>query len=260
MTTASWDPVAQQGAPFPFPSMAHLARTRGAQGPVAKGLATATGGANMLPHYNPSLCTLPCVTGLAYRYGTRICTTCIRMQALKAIFGYSDTQIASVGSAFNIGGYLAIPSGYLYDRMEKHKRAGPRCGPWSCCWGVCWCSSCRAADAARTAVGCGCRAMLMVHGATPGAEGQTGARAELLAQHSLRNMLPGLCSNAGDTLPVPSSCSTCDGRRACMCVSAPAGSWRWWAPSSWRAATWGCTAVRQGSWSPVSCWCASSHC
>lgn len=64
-------------------------------------------------------CCMQASAGLSYSFS-------IYAPALKAIFGYSDTQIASVGSAFNIGGYLAIPSGYLYDRMEKHKRAGPR--------------------------------------------------------------------------------------------------------------------------------------
>ncbi|EFJ44963.1 hypothetical protein VOLCADRAFT_94778, partial [Volvox carteri f. nagariensis] len=34
--------------------------------------------------------------------------------ALKELWGYHETQIATIGSCFNIGGYLAIPSGALF--------------------------------------------------------------------------------------------------------------------------------------------------
>ena len=46
---------------------------------------------------------------------------------LKELFGFSETQIGAVGSAMNMGAYLALPSGILFDRMEKHKRIGPKC-------------------------------------------------------------------------------------------------------------------------------------
>ncbi len=97
----------------------------------------------------------------------------------------------------------------------------------------------------------------LLHGATHGAKRRTAAQAELLVPHSLHNMLPGLCSNLwGGTQLLQHP----HGGDAYARVLARAGLWRWWAPSFWRAATWDCTAVRQGSWSPALCWCASSHC
>ncbi|KXZ55188.1 hypothetical protein GPECTOR_3g333 [Gonium pectorale] len=64
-------------------------------------------------------CLLQVNGGLSYSFS-------IFAPALKELWGYRETQIAAVGSCFNFGGYLAIPAGVLYDRLEKHKRFGPR--------------------------------------------------------------------------------------------------------------------------------------
>ncbi|GLI60590.1 hypothetical protein VaNZ11_002750 [Volvox africanus] len=64
-------------------------------------------------------CLMQASAGLSYVFP-------VYAPALKELWGYHETQIATVGSCFNIGGYLAIPSGALYDRLEKHKRFGPR--------------------------------------------------------------------------------------------------------------------------------------
>ena len=59
-------------------------------------------------------------SGLSYSFS-------VFAPTLKELFGFHETQIAAVGSAMNVGGYLALPSGILFDRLEKHKRLGPKC-------------------------------------------------------------------------------------------------------------------------------------
>ncbi len=38
----------------------------------------------------------------------------------------TQTQIATVGSAGNLGGYFAIASGTIYDAMAEYPRLGPK--------------------------------------------------------------------------------------------------------------------------------------
>lgn len=45
---------------------------------------------------------------------------------LKQRFGYSQEQIQGIGSANNLGGYLSIVSGLVYDSTAHWDRAGPR--------------------------------------------------------------------------------------------------------------------------------------
>eukprot|EP00884_Botryococcus_braunii_P011942 jgi/Botrbrau1/20749/Bobra.0058s0077.1 len=44
---------------------------------------------------------------------------------LKTHFSYSQTQVAGVGTACNLGGYLGILAGPFYDMMRPHSRMGP---------------------------------------------------------------------------------------------------------------------------------------
>jgi hypothetical protein len=46
---------------------------------------------------------------------------------IKDALGLTQTQIATVGSAVNLGGYCAIISGSVYDNLKDHHRLGPRC-------------------------------------------------------------------------------------------------------------------------------------
>ncbi|CAL5228367.1 g11486 [Coccomyxa viridis] len=45
---------------------------------------------------------------------------------IKEHFGYSQEEIQGIGSAANLGGYLSIVSGLLYDATSDHHRWGPR--------------------------------------------------------------------------------------------------------------------------------------
>jgi hypothetical protein len=38
----------------------------------------------------------------------------------------TQTQVATVGSAVNLGGYFAIVSGSIYDALKDHHKLGPR--------------------------------------------------------------------------------------------------------------------------------------
>ena len=53
--------------------------------------------------------------GLAYTFS-------IYSDALKHRFGLSQTQLAGLGTACNLGGYLALPAGLLYDSMKSWNR------------------------------------------------------------------------------------------------------------------------------------------
>ncbi|KAG2496084.1 hypothetical protein HYH03_005688 [Edaphochlamys debaryana] len=64
-------------------------------------------------------CLLQVSAGLSYAYS-------MYAPALKERWGFSETAMLTIGSCLNFGGYLAIPSGALYDRLERHKRFGPR--------------------------------------------------------------------------------------------------------------------------------------
>lgn len=45
---------------------------------------------------------------------------------LKRHFEYSQEQVQGIGSATNLGGYLSIISGLVYDYTAHHHRWGPR--------------------------------------------------------------------------------------------------------------------------------------
>lgn len=43
-----------------------------------------------------------------------------------ARFGFTDLQVASIASTINLGGYLAILSGWAYDAVAHRHNFGPR--------------------------------------------------------------------------------------------------------------------------------------
>ena len=55
-------------------------------------------------------------SGLAYTFS-------IYSENLKERFGYTQTEIAGVGTACNIGGYLAIFAGLFYDSLRRWNRS-----------------------------------------------------------------------------------------------------------------------------------------
>lgn len=57
--------------------------------------------------------------GLGYTFS-------IYSDQLKHHFGYSQEEIQGIGSANNLGGYLSIFSGIIYDYTAHHHRWGPR--------------------------------------------------------------------------------------------------------------------------------------
>jgi hypothetical protein len=58
--------------------------------------------------------------GLSYSFS-------VYAPTIKDTLGLTQTQIATVGSAVNLGGYFAIISGSVYDNLKDHHRLGPRC-------------------------------------------------------------------------------------------------------------------------------------
>ncbi|KAF8069613.1 Dclre1a [Scenedesmus sp. PABB004] len=61
--------------------------------------------------------------GLSYSFS-------VYAPTLKDALGLSQTQMASVGSAVNLGGYGAIFSGSVYDALKDQHRLGPRLTVW----------------------------------------------------------------------------------------------------------------------------------
>ncbi len=55
-------------------------------------------------------------SGLAYTFS-------IYSENLKERFNYTQTEIAGVGTACNIGGYLAIFAGLFYDSLRRWNRS-----------------------------------------------------------------------------------------------------------------------------------------
>lgn len=53
--------------------------------------------------------------GLAYTFS-------IYSDALKEHFQLNQTQLAGIGTACNLGGYLALPAGLVYDGLKAHNR------------------------------------------------------------------------------------------------------------------------------------------
>ncbi len=60
--------------------------------------------------------------GLSYSFS-------VYAPTIKDALGLSQTQLATVGSAVNLGGYFAIMSGSVYDSLKEHHCLGPRCVP-----------------------------------------------------------------------------------------------------------------------------------
>jgi hypothetical protein len=89
-------------------------------------------------HTAPSL--LLCVRGARH---TQACaglaySVSVYLPTVKDALGLSQTQVATVGSSVNLGGYFAVVSGYLYDSLKEHHRLGPRLVVWLgalCCFG-----------------------------------------------------------------------------------------------------------------------------
>ena len=47
-------------------------------------------------------------------------------EVFKEQYGLDQTHLATIGSACNLGGFCAIFAGLAYDRLERHRRKGPR--------------------------------------------------------------------------------------------------------------------------------------
>ena len=62
-------------------------------------------------------CLIMSSAGLAYTFS-------VYSDSIKHRFKYSQTQLAGIGTAGNIGGYLSIFSGILYDRVKHYDRCG----------------------------------------------------------------------------------------------------------------------------------------
>jgi hypothetical protein len=79
------------------------------------------------PFLPPPLPPLPsqACAGLSYSFS-------VYSPLLKERLHLSQTQIATVGSAGNLGGYFGILSGAIYDQMQEYPRLGPRCGAERC--------------------------------------------------------------------------------------------------------------------------------
>ncbi|WIA09948.1 hypothetical protein OEZ85_010161 [Tetradesmus obliquus] len=69
--------------------------------------------------------------GLSYSFS-------VYAPTIKDTLGLTQTQIATVGSAVNLGGYFAIVSGSVYDNLKDHHRLGPRLVLWMGCL-CCFC-------------------------------------------------------------------------------------------------------------------------
>ena len=75
-------------------------------------------------------CLVMLSAGLAYTFS-------IWSDAVKDEFGYSQTKLAGIGTAGNIGGYFAVFSGLFYDALKGWNRWAPSSGE------VCWERGCR---------------------------------------------------------------------------------------------------------------------
>ena len=62
-----------------------------------------------------SACLIMSSAGLAYTFS-------VYSDSIKHKFNYSQTQLAGIGTAGNIGGYLSIFSGIFYDRVKHYDR------------------------------------------------------------------------------------------------------------------------------------------
>ena len=55
--------------------------------------------------------------GLVYTFS-------IYSETVKHRFGISQTQLGGLGTACNLGGYLALPAGFVFDSLKKYNRSG----------------------------------------------------------------------------------------------------------------------------------------
>eukprot|EP00878_Enallax_costatus_P019833 GHUV01020938.1.p1 GENE.GHUV01020938.1~~GHUV01020938.1.p1 ORF type:complete len:645 (+),score=182.60 GHUV01020938.1:242-2176(+) len=76
-------------------------------------------------------CFIMASAGLSYSFS-------VYAPSIKDTLGLSQTEIATVGSAVNLGGYFAIISGSVYDMLKDHHRLGPRLVVWLGCL-CCFC-------------------------------------------------------------------------------------------------------------------------
>lgn len=63
-------------------------------------------------------CLMMLSAGLAYTFS-------VWSDAAKEEFGYSQTELAGLGTAGNIGGYLSVFAGLFYDALKGYNRLGP---------------------------------------------------------------------------------------------------------------------------------------
>jgi hypothetical protein len=73
------------------------------------------------PHPATHLCFvfLQASAGLAYSFS-------VYAPTIKDSLDLTQTQVATVGSAVNLGGYFAILSGSIYDSLKDYHKLGPR--------------------------------------------------------------------------------------------------------------------------------------
>eukprot|EP00201_Polytomella_parva_P022951 CAMPEP_0175044902 /NCGR_PEP_ID=MMETSP0052_2-20121109/4089_1 /TAXON_ID=51329 ORGANISM="Polytomella parva, Strain SAG 63-3" /NCGR_SAMPLE_ID=MMETSP0052_2 /ASSEMBLY_ACC=CAM_ASM_000194 /LENGTH=1466 /DNA_ID=CAMNT_0016308301 /DNA_START=145 /DNA_END=4546 /DNA_ORIENTATION=+ len=71
-------------------------------------------------------CFIQLSAGLSYTYG-------VIAPTLKERFNFRETEIAAIGSAFNLGGYIALPAGFACDSLVNYKRYGPKVVIWTGC-------------------------------------------------------------------------------------------------------------------------------
>lgn len=68
------------------------------------------------------VCHQQACAGLAYSFS-------VYAPTIKDSLDLTQTQVATVGSAVNLGGYFAIVSGSIYDALKDYHKLGPRYGP-----------------------------------------------------------------------------------------------------------------------------------
>lgn len=76
-----------------------------------------------IQHTSIHLLRLQASAGLSYSFS-------VYAPSIKDTLGLSQTEIATVGSAVNLGGYFAIVSGTVYEMLKEQHRLGPRLVVW----------------------------------------------------------------------------------------------------------------------------------
>lgn len=76
--------------------------------------------ASLIRHaFSMLVCHQQACAGLAYSFS-------VYAPTIKDSLDLSQTQVATVGSAVNLGGYFAIVSGSIYDALKDYHKLGPR--------------------------------------------------------------------------------------------------------------------------------------